>query len=199
MFEAMAWKVRVGESARAKAVVGNALELPYDDGTFDVVIASEILESTRPGRRRCHRRTGQVLKPGGTLAVTVPAGYPNGSAGCSPTSTTPTRAGTCGSDRASDLRAKIASRGMTFVHTHHAHALHSPPWWPSVRWAWRTMKNGPSRPTTKLVWDMMSAPALTRTAEAALDPLIGKSAALTSRSPRAVVLRGDGRWLTFRT
>ena len=36
-----------------------------------------------------------------------------------------------------------------------------------------------------LVWDMMSRPWLTRTAEAALNPLIGKSVALYFRKPTA--------------
>ena len=34
-----------------------------------------------------------------------------------------------------------------------------------------------------LVWDMTSAPWLTRTAESALNPLIGKSVALSFRKP----------------
>ena len=34
-----------------------------------------------------------------------------------------------------------------------------------------------------LVWDMMGRPWLTRTAEAALNPLIGKSVALYFRKP----------------
>ena len=36
-----------------------------------------------------------------------------------------------------------------------------------------------------LVWDMMSAPALTRRAEALLNPLIGKSVALYFEKPAA--------------
>ena len=57
MFEAMAAAGEVPAAASAEAVVGDALALPYDDGTFDVVIASEILEHV-PARRRGHRRVG---------------------------------------------------------------------------------------------------------------------------------------------
>ena len=46
---AMAEGREAPESATATAVVGDALTLPYTDGTFDCVIASEILEHI-PGR-----------------------------------------------------------------------------------------------------------------------------------------------------
>ena len=46
----------------------------------------------------------------------------------------------------------------------------------------------PDHPAVKayhqlLVWDMMSRPALTRVAEAALNPLVGKSVALYFEKP----------------
>ena len=73
---------------------------------------------------------------------------------------------------------------MTLTHTHHAHALHSPFWW--LKCAVGTEKNDHPAVTAYhklLVWDMMSRPWLTRTAEAALNPLIGKSVALYFRKP----------------
>ncbi|MFN8225316.1 MAG: class I SAM-dependent methyltransferase [Mycobacterium sp.] len=190
MFEAMALEGQVGESARAKAVVGNALELPYDDGTFDVVIASEILEHV-PADDAAIAELVRVLKPGGTLAVTVPRWLPERICWLLSDEYHANEGGHVRIYRASDLRAKIASRGMTFVHTHHAHALHSPFWWLKCAVGVEDTKNPAVSAYHKLlVWDMMSAPALTRTAEAALDPLIGKSVALYFEKPaRSEVLR----------
>ena len=44
ILQAMKDKGEAPTSARAEAVKGDALDLPYADGTFDCVIASEILE-----------------------------------------------------------------------------------------------------------------------------------------------------------
>jgi hypothetical protein len=73
---------------------------------------------------------------------------------------------------------------MRFVDSHHAHALHAPYWW--IKCAVGVEKNKHPAVTAYhrlLVWDMMSAPALTRTAESVLNPLIGKSVALYFEKP----------------
>src|SRR5437762_1854297 len=44
MFGAMAEEGEAPAAAKAEAVQGDALALPFEDGEFDVVIASEILE-----------------------------------------------------------------------------------------------------------------------------------------------------------
>jgi hypothetical protein len=85
---------------------------------------------------------------------------------------------------ADELASKVAARGMVFEHRHHAHALHSPFWW--LKCAVGVDK--PNHPAVAayhklLVWDMMSRPWLTRTAESALNPLIGKSVALYFEKP----------------
>ena len=72
-------------------------------------------------------------------------------------------------------------RGRT---SHHTHALHSPYWW--LKCAVGVTDD--ANPVVKayhrlLVWDMLTAPALTRTAERALDPLIGKSLVTYLRKP----------------
>ena len=62
-------------SATAETVKGDALDLPYADGTFDCVIASEILEHV-PEDDRAIAELVRVLKPGGSLAITVPRWLP---------------------------------------------------------------------------------------------------------------------------
>jgi len=75
MFEAMAHAGEAPPSAHARAVVGDALALPYPNDTFDCVIASEILEHL-PQDDAAIAELIRVLKPGGTLAVTVPRWFP---------------------------------------------------------------------------------------------------------------------------
>ncbi|BBY89518.1 MULTISPECIES: class I SAM-dependent methyltransferase [Mycolicibacterium] len=178
MFEAMAAAGEAPEGAEAEAVAGDALALPYADGTFDVVIASEILEHV-PADEAAIAELVRVLKVGGTLAVTVPRWLPERLCWLLSDDYHANEGGHIRIYKADELRAKVEARGMRFIHTHHAHALHSPYWW--IKCAVgveKTQHPAVSAYHRLLVWDMMSAPALTRTAEAVLNPLIGKSVAL---------------------
>lgn len=56
-------------------IVCNAEQMQADDCSFDLVLCTQVLEHTLNPQRvidECHR----VLKPGGTLIVTVPSVYP---------------------------------------------------------------------------------------------------------------------------
>ena len=183
MFEAMADAGEVPETARAEAVAGDALALPYPDGTFDVVLASEILEHV-PQDEAAIAELVRVLKPGGKLAVTVPRWLPERLCWLLSDEYHANEGGHIRIYKADELRGKIDARGMRFTGSHHAHALHSPYWW--VKCAVGVEKTQHPAVTAYhrlLVWDMMSAPALTRTAESALNPLIGKSVALYFDKP----------------
>src|SRR5687767_9663979 len=59
-------------AARGNATNGDATRLPFADASFDRIIASEVLEHI-PDDTSAFRELARVLKPGGTLAVTVPA------------------------------------------------------------------------------------------------------------------------------
>jgi len=183
MFEAMAEAGEAPDGALAEATAGDALALPYADGTFDVVIASEILEHV-PADEAAIAELVRVLKPGGKLAVTVPRWLPERLCWLLSDEYHANEGGHIRIYKADELRGKVESRGMRLLHTHHAHALHSPYWW--IKCAVGVEKTEHPAVTAYhrlLVWDMMSAPALTRTAEAALNPLIGKSVALYFEKP----------------
>jgi SAM-dependent methyltransferase len=183
LFRAMADAGEVPPGAHAETVVGDAHALPYADGTFDCVIASEILEHV-PADDAVIAELIRVLRVGGQLAVTVPRWLPERVCWLLSDDYHSNEGGHIRIYRANQLRGKITGRGMTFTHTHHSHALHSPFWWlkcavgvdnadhPAVA-AYHKM----------LVWDIMQRPLLTRMAEVTLNPLIGKSVALYFEKP----------------
>ncbi|GLP73103.1 methyltransferase [Mycobacterium antarcticum] len=183
ILQAMQEQGEAPASAKAEAVKGDALDLPYDDGSFDFVIASEILEHV-PADDRAIGELIRVLKPGGRLAVTVPRWLPEKVCWALSDEYHANEGGHIRIYRADELRDKITARGLQFDHRHHAHALHAPFWW--LKCAVGVDK--PDHPLVTayhkmLVWDMMSRPWLTRNAESLLNPLIGKSVALYFEKP----------------
>jgi 2-polyprenyl-3-methyl-5-hydroxy-6-metoxy-1,4-benzoquinol methylase len=183
ILQAMQQQGEAPASAKAEAVKGDALDLPYGDGSFDCVIASEILEHV-PQDDRAIDELVRIVKPGGWLAVTVPRWLPEKICWLLSDEYHANEGGHIRIYRADELQAKIADRGMRFEHRHHAHALHSPFWWVKCyvgvdkpdHWLVKSYHK-------LLVWDMMSKPWLTRDAEWALNPLIGKSVALYFQKP----------------
>lgn len=183
VLRAMADAGEAPASATAETVAGDALALPYPDGTFDCVIASEILEHV-PADDAVIDELVRVLKVGGKLAVSVPRWLPERVCWLLSDDYHSNEGGHIRIYRASRLRAKIANAGVTFTHAHHAHGLHTPFWWlkclvgvsnsthPAVA-AYHRM----------LVWDMVQRPWLTRLAESTLNPLVGKSVALYFEKP----------------
>ena len=83
------------------------------------------------------------------------------------------------------FRHRLAGAGLEPGASHRAHALHSPYWWLKCI-------VGPSNdvhPLVKayhrlLVWDIAEAPALTRTTERLLNPVLGKSVVVYSTQAR---------------
>jgi len=183
VLQAMKDQGEVPASARAEAVKGDALDLPFADGTFDCVIASEILEHV-PQDDKAIAELVRVLKPGGALAITVPRWLPERVCWALSDEYHENEGGHIRIYRADQLRSKVLAHGLRFAHTHHAHALHSPFWWLKCL----VGTSNSDHPAVKayhqlLVWDLMSRPWLTRTAESVLNPFIGKSVALYFEKP----------------
>lgn len=173
-------------AASAKVVRGDALNLPYADETFDCVIASEILEHV-PEDDAAIAELVRVLKVGGTLAVSVPRWLPEQVCWLLSEEYHSNEGGHVRIYRASELRDKIAGRGMDLTHTHHAHALHSAFWW--LKCAVGPSNN--DHPVVAayhklLVWDLMQRPKATKWTEAALNPFVGKSVAMYFTKPQSV-------------
>ena len=185
MLQAMGQAGEAPESAKAQVVVGDALALPYPDESFDSVIASEVLEHI-PDDDAAIAELSRVLRPGGTLVVTVPRWLPERICWLLSDEYHANEGGHVRVYRANRLRSKLESAGLRFTGSHHAHALHSPYWWLKCAVGVNNDENPAVKAYHKLlVWDMMSAPALTRTGEKILNPMLGKSVALYFEKPAA--------------
>ncbi len=187
LLRAMAETGEAPPSARAETVRGDALALPYPDGTFDCVIASEILEHV-PADDAVIDELIRVLKVGGALVVTVPRWLPERVCWLLSEEYHSNEGGHVRIYRASELRAKIARGGVAFNSAHYAHGLHTFFWWLKCL----VGVANPSHPAVTayhklLVWDIVRRPRFTRWAESALNPLLGKSVALYFEKPVRIV------------
>ncbi|MCW2841856.1 MAG: SAM-dependent methyltransferase [Aeromicrobium sp.] len=183
MFGAMVEVGEVPPDGSAQVRVGDILDMPYDDGTFDVVLASEILEHV-PEDDRAIAELVRILAPGGILAITVPRWLPERICWALSDEYHANEGGHIRIFKADALQAKVESHGLETTYQHHAHALHAPYWWLKCAVGVDRDQHPLVRAYHRLlVWDMMKAPAATRLAERALDPVIGKSVALYFRKP----------------
>jgi SAM-dependent methyltransferase len=184
MFAALADEVP-GQAA-AQAVRGNAYQLPFADGTFDKVVAAEVLEHL-PEDALAMGELARVLKPGGLMAVTVPRWGPERLCWALSDDYHSNEGGHVRIYREDQLRDRLTAAGLEPVGGHHAHALHAPYWW--LKCAVGMDKTEHPLVTAYhrlLVWDMMRAPWPTRLAERLLNPLIGKSVVVYLRKPEAL-------------
>jgi SAM-dependent methyltransferase len=156
-------------------VQADALALPFASGSFDHVIAAEVLEHI-PADAEAIGEIARVLRPGGTLAVSVPRWLPERICWALSERYHDRPGGHVRIYRGRELRGHLLSAGLSVTRTEHAHALHAPYWWlrclvgPDDERAW------PVRHYHRfLVWDIVHARRPVRLLERALNPLIGKS------------------------
>ena len=183
MFEAMRLEGEVPAGARAGTVRGDAYALPFDDDSFDAVVAAEVLEHL-PEDERAMAELFRVLRPGGALAVTVPRWGPERVCWALSDAYHQVEGGHVRIYRGDELTDRLARAGLEPLGTDHTHALHAPYWWLKCAVGVDDAEHPLVRAYHRfLVWDMMSRPWLTRTLERALDPLIGKSLVVYLRKP----------------
>ncbi len=164
-----------GGTARVGAVRGDALALPFGDGAFDRVIASEVLEHI-PDDERAMGELARVLRPGGTMAATVPRCGPEFVNWALSDDYHDVPGGHVRIYRRRQLVARLERTGLVAVGRHHAHGLHAPYWWLRCL-VGPTNDRHPAVATYHrlLVWDIEKAPRTTRYADRLLNPLVGKS------------------------
>jgi SAM-dependent methyltransferase len=165
------------------ALVGDALRLPFPTGAFDRVIAAEVLEHI-PDDRGAMAELTRVLRPGGTIAVTVPRWLPELITWAISDDYHMTPGGHIRIYRRSVLVERLEATGLEPIGHHHAHALHSPYWWLKAAVGVHNDDHPLVRAYHRaLVWDITAHTPLTRVPEALLNPVVGKSVVVYLRKP----------------
>ncbi len=192
LFAAMREAGEAGTSPGSMAATanGDALCLPFADNTFDRIIASEVLEHVSDDQQALHE-VFRVLKPGGTLAATVPSWLPEKICwALSDEYHAPfVEGGHVRIYTEPKLRARMRQAGLQPQRAHHAHALHSPYWWLKCA----VGPTNDDHPLVKayhqvLLWDIAQVQPMgriTRLAERLLNPVLGKSIVVYARKGRA--------------
>ena len=173
-----------GLDAEGACVVGDALRLPFADDSFDRIIASEVLEHI-PEDSAAMAEIDRVLKPGGTVSVTVPRCWPESVCWLLSKEYHSNLGGHVRIYRRGQLSERLRRAGLRRYGSHHAHALHAPYWWlkclVGVR---RDEALLPSAYHRFLVWDIEKGKPWVRRLERALDPVMGKSLVFYLEKPR---------------
>jgi SAM-dependent methyltransferase len=180
MFLAMGTAGEVPAQADGRVVQGDVLSLPFPDASFDAVIAAEVLEHI-PDDEQAMAEIARVVRPGGRVAVTVPRWWPEQICWALSQDYHDVPGGHVRIYRGDQVSARLAAAGFELRGGHHAHALHAPYWWLNCAFGRESL---PSRTWHKLlVWDIVKAPRLTRSAERLLNPVMGKSLVVYGDKP----------------
>jgi SAM-dependent methyltransferase len=185
LFGAMREAGEVPAGAEADIKQGDALSLPFADAEFDRVVAAEVLEHI-PDDEAAIAELARVLRPGGTMAVTVPRWLPEKVCWALSDAYHEVEGGHVRIYKDHELVGKLEAAGLVYDGRDHAHGLHAPYWWLKCAVGVTDDRHRAVRAYHRLlVWDIMKKPRATRLAERALNPLIGKSLVLYLRKPDA--------------
>ncbi|SFB99256.1 Methyltransferase domain-containing protein [Nocardioides terrae] len=184
-FAAMKDAGEVPAGAEADVKEGDALALPFGDGEFDRIIAAEVLEHI-PADIQAIAELVRVLRPGGTLAVSVPRWFPEIVNWKLSEEYHNNPGGHIRIYTEEELRDKVVKAGLVFDGKDYAHGLHSPYWWIKCAVGVRNDDHPLAKAYHKLlVWEIMKNPKALQLAGKVLDPLIGKSMVLYFHKPDA--------------
>jgi ubiquinone/menaquinone biosynthesis C-methylase UbiE len=185
LFAAMKEAGEVPEGAEADIKEGDALQLPFADAEFDRVVAAEVLEHI-PADIQAIDELVRVLRPGGTMAVSVPRWFPEAVCWQLSEDYHNTPGGHIRIYTDKELVTKVTNSGLGYVGKDHAHGLHSPYWWIKCAVGVRNDDHPLAKAYHQLlVWEIMKQPKALQLVGKVLDPLIGKSLVLYFRKPGA--------------
>lgn len=177
------------DGVSSASVNGDVTRLPFPDGAFDRIIASEILEHIDNDLGALNELV-RVLRAGGTFAATIPATLPEKICWkiTDEYHAPKVEGGHVRIYGKGELATRMTEAGLDVFHQHRAHALHTPYWW--LRCAVGPQEDVNAHPLTKaynklLEWDIMKQPALTQVADQVLNPVLGKSLVIYGRKPIA--------------
>lgn len=155
-------------------------QLPFGDHSFDKIICSEVMEHIHD-ESKALAELKRILKPGGTLALSVPRYWPEKICWRLSHEYCHSPGGHIRIYTKKELLKKVLPLGFKFQSSHHAHSLHSPFWW--LKCLTGLNQNGSDSKLVSLyhrllVWDLMEKPFITGFIEKLLNPVIGKSLVL---------------------
>jgi SAM-dependent methyltransferase len=183
LFAAMREAGEVPPGAEADIKQGDALALPFADEEFDRVVAAEVLEHI-PDDTAAIAELVRVLRPGGTIAVTVPRWLPERICWALSDAYHEVEGGHVRIYTGADLVGRLTAAGLEYDGRAHVHGLHAPYWWLKCAVGVDDDQHRLVRAYHRmLVWDIMQKPMLTRLADRVLDPLVGKSLVLYLHKP----------------
>ncbi len=176
--------VAAGEivARRAAEVQADAVDLPFADASFDHVVAAEVVEHLWADERAL-LELARVLRPGGSLAVSVPSYFPERVCWALSDDYHGRPGGHVRVYPRHDLEDRIRRAGLVVRASERAHALHAPYWWLRCavgieREPWMVRRYHDA-----LVWQIERRPRWLDHAERALDPVLGKSLVLYASRP----------------
>jgi SAM-dependent methyltransferase len=163
------------ESGRWVLSQADVTQLPFTDGSFDVVICSEVLEHIKNDQAAVAELV-RVLKPEGDLIVTVPRFLPERICWAISQAYHQEPGGHIRIYKKTELQNLLEASGVRCRRILYRHGLHAPYWWlkclvghkddafPLVR-AYRKF----------LEWQIIRRPRVAAIMDKILNPLIGKS------------------------
>lgn len=155
--------------------------LPFPDHAFDHVICAEVMEHI-PDDRGAAGELFRVLRPGGTLTVSVPRYLPEKICWKLSDAYHNTPGGHVRIYRREQITSLFGNMGLTHRFHHFAHSIHTPYWWLKCFFG---VENASVPPVALyhrfLTWDIMSKPKITRVVDNLFNPIIGKSLVLYFR------------------
>ncbi|WP_300678874.1 class I SAM-dependent methyltransferase [Nocardioides sp.] len=192
-FAAMKEAGEVPDGAEADAKEGDALSLPFADGEFDRVICSEVLEHIHADVDAI-KELIRVLRPGGTMAITVPRWLPEVINWRLSPDYHHAAGGHIRIYTDHELIDKVTKGGrfndgtpgeaMVFNGKAYTHGLHTPYWWIKCAVGVNNEDHRMAKAYHKLlVWQIMKNPKVLQLADKVLDPMIGKSMVLYFTKP----------------
>jgi SAM-dependent methyltransferase len=174
--------------ANGNATNGDGTKLPFRDGAFDRIIASEVLEHI-PDDDAAFAELARVLRPGGTIAVTVPAWLSERICwALTDEYHAPfVEGGHVRIYTEAGLRASMRKAGLKPGGAHHAHSLHAPYWWLKCA----VGVTDADHPLVKayhevLLWDISGRrphSVFTKLFDRLANPFIGKSIVVYGKKP----------------
>ncbi len=177
------WLLDKQEESKGKWVLvrGDIISLPFEDGSFDKIVCSEVLEHI-PDDKQGIKEMVRVLKDDGTLVISVPSYLQESICWRLSTDYHENPGGHVRIYKASELVSKLRQYNLDIFSVRHKHALHSFYWISRCLFGVNNEKALiPSIYHKFLVWDINTKSRPIRMLDTLLNSFFSKSVVLYAR------------------